>query len=200
MQKSREKKKIITRQKLVEAASREFAEVGYARANISTISEKAGFAKGTVYNYFRSKYNLLLAVVEHAMDLLVEQIREQIADLDDPVEKIKRAMLLDFRFMGENEALSKVIVREGFAADPKKQKELFGALAPASSFFIELIEEGKSEGRIRSDLDSVWATVLADGMVAYMLLARWSLEGAEMPLEEMAELTVRCFVEGILAK
>jgi len=75
MQKSREKKKIITRQKLVEAASREFAEVGYARANISTISEKAGFAKGTVYNYFRSKYNLLLAVVEHAMDLLVEQIR-----------------------------------------------------------------------------------------------------------------------------
>ena len=138
------------------SSSREFSTVGYARANISTISEKAGFAKGTVYNYFGSKYDLLLAVIGHAMDLLLDQIREEIADLDDPVEKVKRAMMHDFRFMGENEALSKVIVREGFAADPQKQQELFGALAPASSFYIELIEEGKRAGRIRSHRDGAW--------------------------------------------
>lgn len=200
MKESRQKKQQVTRRKLIEAASVEFAEAGYAQTNISRISESAGFGKGTVYNYFRSKHELLLAVVEHAMELLIEEIKGEIADLDDPVERVKRAMQVDFRFMGKNEALSKVIVREGFAADPQRQKEFFEALSSASGFFVELLEQGKDEGLFRSDLDSAWATVLADGMVAYMLLARWALEGAQISYEQMAELTTKCFVEGILAR
>jgi len=200
MASTREQKKEITRQKLIEAASIEFAEVGFARANVSRISENAGFAAGTVYNYFRSKHDLLLQVVEHAMEGLTETIRSHISDLDDPVEKAKCAMREDFRFMEQNEALSKVIVREGFAADPLKQKEFLAALSPASTIFVEILEQGKREGRFRSDLDSVWATVLAEGMVAYMLLARWVLDSSELTYDEMAELTIQCFIEGILAK
>jgi len=197
---TRSQKKEITRQKLIEAASREFAEVGFARANVSHISEKAGFAAGTVYNYFRSKHDLLLQVVKHAMEGLTETIRSHIADLDDPVEKARRAIREDFRFMEQNEALSKVIVREGFAADPMKQKEFLAALSPASTIFVEILEQGKQEGRFRSDLDSVWATVLAEGMVAYMLLARWVLESSDLTYNEMSELTIKCFIEGILAR
>jgi len=200
MASKRETKKEITRQKLIEAASLEFAEVGFARANVSRISERAGFAAGTVYNYFRSKHDLLLQVVEHAMERLTETIRSNISDLDDPVERAKRAIREDFRFMEQNEALSKVIVREGFAADPMKQKEFLEALAPVSGIFVEILEQGKQEGLFRPDLDSVWATVLAEGMVAYMLLARWVLESSELTYDHMAELTIQCFIEGVLAK
>ena len=200
MRKSRETKKEITRQKLIEAATTEFAETGYARANVTRISERAGFGKGTVYNYFESKYELLLAVVEHAMELLLEEMESETAGLDDPVEKIKQALRIDFEFMRRNEALSKVILREGFAADPKRQREFLLALAPASTFFIELLERGKSEGRFRSDIDSVWTAMLADGMVAYLLLSKWAIEGAEISYEQMADLTVKVFVEGILAR
>lgn len=200
MQESRDAKKRINRKKLIEAASAEFAEMGYARANITRISERAGLGKGTVYNYFRSKHQLLIAVVEHAMELLLDEINREIADIENPVEKLRRAMQVDFRFMEKNEALSKVIVREGFASDPQKQRDFLEALSPASVFFIELLEQGKRDGLFRSDLDSIWATVLADGMVAYMLLARWSLGDAGISYEQMADLTIRCFVEGILAK
>lgn len=200
MMSRRQQKKEITRQKLIEAASIEFAEVGYARANVSRISEKAGFAAGTVYNYFRSKHALLIAVVEHAMTELTEEIRSEIAAISDPVEKARRAIRADFRFMERNEALSKVIVREGFAADPQRQKEFVEALAPASGLFTEILEQGKHEHRIRADLDSIWATVLAEGMVSYMLLARWSLEDSELTYDQMAELTIKCFIEGILPR
>lgn len=200
VKRSREAKKQITREKLIEAASAEFAEMGYARANITRISERAGFGKGTVYNYFRSKYDLLLAVVEHAMELLLVDIRREIAAMDDPVAKIRRAIEMDFEFMHRNEALSKVFVREGFAADPQRQREFVMALAPANEFFVELIEQGKSEGSFRSDIDSVWTAMLADGMVAYMLLSKWALEGADISYEQMADLTVNVFVEGILAR
>lgn len=42
--------------------------------------------------------------------------------------------------------------------------------------------------------------MLADGMVAYLLLSKWALEGAEISYEQMADLTVKVFVEGILAR
>lgn len=196
----RQRKKELTRRRLIEAAATEFAEVGYARANISRISERADYAAGTVYNYFRSKHELLVAVLSRAMEMLTEQIREEIAEITDPVEKAKRAIQVDFEFMERNEALSKVIIREGFAADPERQKEILAALAPASEIFVQILEEGKREGLIRPDIDSVWATVLADGMVAYILLARWALENEEMKSQKMSDLMIKCFVEGILAK
>jgi TetR/AcrR family fatty acid metabolism transcriptional regulator len=196
----REQKKETTRRKLIEAATAEFAEVGYARANVTRISQKAGFAAGTVYNYFRSKHELLVAVVEHAMEVHTESIKREIGKLDDPVDKVKRAVQMDFQFMQQNESLGKVIVREGFAADPQNQKEFLGALAPASEIFAEILEQGKREGRFRADLDPVWTTVLASGMVAYLLLVRWALEDTGMTYEQTAELAIKCFVEGILAK
>ena len=50
-----------TRRLLLAAATREFAREGYAGANVNRISKAAGFAKGTIYNYFSSKRALDLA-------------------------------------------------------------------------------------------------------------------------------------------
>src|SRR6266542_3263841 len=58
--------KRATRERLLEAAAREFARLGLERANVDAISLAAGYAKGTIYNYFSSKEELFLVVVEEA--------------------------------------------------------------------------------------------------------------------------------------
>lgn len=196
----REQKKQTTQQKLVDAASVEFAEVGYAKAHMARISTRAGYGKGTVYNYFPSKYDLLLAVVEHAMRLLTDEIRNEIGDISDPVAKMKRALEVDFCFMVENEALSKVIIREGFAADPQRQVEFLEALAPISELFFELLSEGTKASRFRIDVDSDLTTLVAQGIVGYLLLARWTLQDERMSHEKLADTMMKCFVEGILTR
>ena len=55
---NRENKKIRTRKSLIKTATKEFARKGYARTNINEISLKAGYGKGTVYNYFKDKFNI----------------------------------------------------------------------------------------------------------------------------------------------
>ena len=52
------------RVRLVKAASAVFAEKGYASTRVADIAERATVGKGTVYEYFSSKEELLFAVFE----------------------------------------------------------------------------------------------------------------------------------------
>jgi AcrR family transcriptional regulator len=53
------------RQRLIETASREFAEHGFAATAIAAIGAAAGVTKGGVYFHFRGKEELFFAVVDH---------------------------------------------------------------------------------------------------------------------------------------
>lgn len=53
-----------TRQRLIDAAGKLFAERGYSEASVALIGEEAGASRGLVNHHFGSKENLLWAVVE----------------------------------------------------------------------------------------------------------------------------------------
>ena len=56
------------RNEIIHAAGNVFAEVGYDRANMRMVAERAGVAKPTLYAYFRGKSALLEAVIEYWLD------------------------------------------------------------------------------------------------------------------------------------
>ena len=56
----------IGKEKIVEAALRLFAENGYHKTSISQIAKEAGVSKGLTYNYFKSKEELLLFIIDEA--------------------------------------------------------------------------------------------------------------------------------------
>jgi len=68
------------RLEIVEAATEVFARVGFADTKIEDIAERAGVAKGTVYQYFDSKAELFIAVCQN----LVTWPPEAAPFLDDP--------------------------------------------------------------------------------------------------------------------
>ena len=52
------------RAQLLYAAKRVFAARGYRAANIADICEEAGVARGTIYQYFRNKRDVLIALLD----------------------------------------------------------------------------------------------------------------------------------------
>ncbi len=52
------------------------------------VADEAGQSLRTLYQYFESKDDLLLAVFEEAMKTYARMIREAIADVDDPLERL----------------------------------------------------------------------------------------------------------------
>ncbi|MET3794594.1 AcrR family transcriptional regulator [Aquamicrobium terrae] len=59
----RQRQKIDRDRRIVEAAARLFREFGFEGVKIETIAEQAGVSVGTIYNYYESKGDVLIAVV-----------------------------------------------------------------------------------------------------------------------------------------
>ncbi len=68
------------RQAILDAAAAEIALLGYDRANINTIAERAGIGRGTIYLYFESKDEVLSALLDTIGATIDETIQQCIAE------------------------------------------------------------------------------------------------------------------------
>lgn len=82
-----EKIRNSTKQLILEAGLKVFSKKGFHGASISDIAKEAGVSKGLAYNYFASKKELAVAVLNQISVLLQEM--EQLFLLEDPYEIIK---------------------------------------------------------------------------------------------------------------
>ncbi len=67
----RELQKQDRERRIIAAARRLFDRKGYADTAMEEIAERAGLAVGTLYNYFPSKDELLLAILRRETDALI---------------------------------------------------------------------------------------------------------------------------------
>lgn len=68
-----ERRRALTRQQLLAAATEVFARRGYAAARIDEVAERAGFSKGAVYSNFSSKDDLFMALMQDQAATLVDR-------------------------------------------------------------------------------------------------------------------------------
>jgi AcrR family transcriptional regulator len=64
----------LKRDTILTIAQQVFVEEGYAAASMSTIAARVGGSKGTLYNYFRSKAELFVAVIQNQCEIHQNQI------------------------------------------------------------------------------------------------------------------------------
>lgn len=78
------------RREIVDAANRLFYHRGYNQTSFTDIAEAAGIPRGNFYYYFKSKDDILGAVI----DARIEQIRAMLADWDaaepEPRQRLRR--------------------------------------------------------------------------------------------------------------
>jgi AcrR family transcriptional regulator len=73
----RERKKQRTRQAIVEAATRLFAENGYAETTLAEVAEEAEVALSTIFNYFPGKPDIVFALLDSLIDSAQARVVER---------------------------------------------------------------------------------------------------------------------------
>jgi AcrR family transcriptional regulator len=187
--------KDVVRERLIRAAADHFAHHGFDGARIDRISIDAGFAKGTVYNYFDSKADLFGAVVEHGARLAVDRFER--ADRGGTTRARLVALAeADVSVLREEESFIRVLVREAMAVRPTTYPTISAHLAPFVSKLTDVLEEGAARGEIRGDRPPQQLALMFVGMLSLMYVQRWATDGGWPSLDEIPELVVGMFVDG----
>ncbi|MGL4305352.1 MAG: TetR/AcrR family transcriptional regulator [Mycobacteriaceae bacterium] len=88
------KRRLKTRQKLLDAALHVFAEEGFGRATVEQICQHAGYTRGAFYSNFASLDELFLAMWEVQSAQLIERLRavsSSLSEIKDDQTSVKDA-------------------------------------------------------------------------------------------------------------
>ena len=85
-----------TRTALLDAAIGCLNELGYGATSTVVVAARAGVSRGAMLHHFPSKADLMLAALEHVLDLNHAYFSQALADIEDPWERY--AALPDMRW------------------------------------------------------------------------------------------------------
>ena len=180
--------KQATRARLLAAAAQEFARAGLERASVDAISLAAGYAKGTIYNYFASKEELFLAVVEEA---LAQAASSSPALADAPARERLAAVLAGFcAWVREHEAFARVLVRECLMGTPGLYPRVILAEAPLTGELETILREGARSGELRDDVPAELLALAIAGLTDLAMAQHWASGGARLALQEIPEMVL----------
>lgn len=123
-----------TKEKLLRAAEEVFTELGYHDASIVKITEAAGVAMGTFYNYYDSKLEIFENLVEDLNGRVRRAMSEASADAPDRLSAERAGFRAFFTFTAEHPGLYRVIRQAEFVS-PRALK-----------MHYELIIDGYADG------------------------------------------------------
>jgi len=159
------------REMIARAALTLFAERGYERTTTKEIARAAGISEGTIFKYFPTKHDLLLAFFDREVFAPLAEIFK----LEEPIDdyRVLRAFITDrFRLWHRHRNLMKVIIGEALF-NREMVSHLNRLTAPALGILQDYFRRRIRDGAFREvDVD-----VVGQALVSYLLtyFFRWVL-------------------------
>ncbi|MBS1718805.1 MAG: TetR/AcrR family transcriptional regulator [Armatimonadetes bacterium] len=185
------------REAILRAAIKVFANRGYFSSKVADIAGEAGIADGTVYLYFKSKDDILHSIFDRAMTEFIDEGRRQLAEIEDPVERIRRIAQLHLEKLGADRNMA--IVFQVELRGSTKFMEQFSAAGFGEYLDIirKTIADGQAAGVFRTDLKPVVGAKILYGALDEMV-TNWILSKRSYPLAPMADEVLKVFFGGVL--
>jgi AcrR family transcriptional regulator len=161
------------RVRIIEQALKMFSERGYHRTRMTDIASDLGVSKGAIYQYFESKEQLFIEAIRHHGERRARIVR---GFLDSgSIKSISTGEFFDemLELRLSSLPLGVDLLRE---TDRNKalRKMLVGVTEEWGKGLVELIDEMKSKGEIRADVDSSSLSrgilALRDGLYSHLMM------------------------------
>lgn len=139
------KKPEIRRLEIILSAKELFEKNGYENTSVESIIKAAGIAKGTFYYYFKSKREILLALVKHVVTDIEDHFRS-IVELKNlnPIEKLRLMIEGDVKKQKSMPSIMEAIHKpENRELQEQLNIQTITIIAPLIS---KVIEQGNADG------------------------------------------------------
>jgi AcrR family transcriptional regulator len=176
------------RERIIEQALKMFSERGYHRTRMTDIAKELGVSKGAIYQYFQSKEQLFIEAIRHHGETRAEVVQRFLdtgslksmstGEFFDEMLHVRLSSIplnVDlFRELDRNDALRRKLVEvaEGWGRR-----------------LVELVEQMKSEGEVRAEVDSSSLSrgilALRDGLYSQLMMGAETSEVRETWVDVM---------------
>jgi AcrR family transcriptional regulator len=177
----RSRERSARRKAMIGAAIAVFGEKGFQEATMDEIAERAGFGKGTFYNYFDDKQALLAAAFEEAYDGLVALVVDYFDEARGavparPVRDVFHGFIAHLTaYFAEHHSVFVVMMKEAhrLAFDPAASHVAFlGLQRDRVAAAIERpLQEAMDRGELRSLPARTVAHLLMGNVQAFLMTA-----------------------------
>ena len=172
---------------------------------IAQIAERAEIGKGTVYNHFRSKEEIVARILLAVRQRIYRELKQELVPGLDPVEVLRRIIEVYWRLHLEDPLfhlrMHSYCEKENFMAriSPELARELNAAQGALLSLFREYIREGIGQGLFDiGDADAMlWAAGAAIGGAIRMALSASSRHQAVFQRESFREYLAQFIFKGL---
>jgi AcrR family transcriptional regulator len=182
-----------TRARLLEAAERVFAELGYNDASIVKITEAAGVGQGTFYLYFQGKAEIFDELVRDLNRRVRRAMSEAAEQGPTRIESELRGFRAFFRFTAEHPALYRIIRQAEFAS-PETLQYHYDRIVEG---YVAALEKAMDAGEVeRRDPEVLAWALMGIGELIGMRYILWAdrREVSQHVLDEI-ERMITCLLE-----
>lgn len=196
---SRRNRRIERRQEeILQAAASVFAAKGYAQATTGEIAAAADIAEGSLYNYFASKRDILVAIISRSpspLDRLWSKA-ENLTDRDGFMRLVERALLAP----APEQPWIRTVIKEAWTDDELFRQYQAGHVRETVARVTRLIECGIEAGWLRQVDPEHAAQALVGALMASMMPLLRCTRSSEEPgeREQAARATADLLLFGLM--
>lgn len=162
---------------IMRAAREVFTERGYSDALISDIAERAGVVEGSIYRFFTNKHDLLVRVVEHWYEEMLERDATEFEAIRGTWNQIRYIIHRHLNSIRQEPTLSRLVFQE-LRPDPNYRKTRVFKLNQAYTHrIIDVTSAAIASGEFRADASPPLVRAMLYGSVEHLTWAYLRKEG-----------------------
>ncbi len=156
----------IRREQIAEAALELVAGQGLRRLSVAAVARRVGLVPSGIYRHFKSKDDILAAVLDRIEERLLANVRSARQAHADPLECLKDILMRHIRFIREGRAIPRIIFSDDVhAGSPERKRRVFEIFTRYRDQIGEVVRLGQAQGRIRAGLDAQTVSTMLFGII-----------------------------------
>jgi len=185
----------MTREDILEAAAQVFRHKGFHGASMKDIADAVSLQKASLYHHVSSKQEILLEILERALQMLLERI-SSITNQNIPADKKLRLMVREYLLiLVENIDLATVLLFEHRALERRQHARHIPNRDTFESLWKDVISEGVSKKLFKCDNPAL-ATRALLGQLNWTIT--WYRDDGNLTIEQIADQYSNLLLNGLL--
>lgn len=185
----------MTRDDILDAAAQVIRKKGFHGASMADIAEAVKLQKASLYHHVSSKQEILLALLDRAIEMLTEQIAPLAARSVPADEKLREMTRAYLRLLAENADLASVLLFEHRSLEPKQHARHIPNRDRFEALWRGVIFEGVAAGVFQCSNPALAVRGLL-GLLNWTLT--WYRPKGELSIEQIADQYVDLLYRGLL--